>query len=66
MLWANIASVVVGYLILEPFTYENEFVAGLLAFLGAIGSTANLFFSIMLQARGWKEAKIYEGTIFEE
>ena len=58
MMWTNLAGVVLGYILFQQTGIQSDFVSGLLGFLGVVGSCFNLFISVTLQIKGYKESGI--------
>lgn len=62
MMWSNLIGVVIGYNLFLLTGIQSEYLSGLLGCLGAVGSGFNLFFSIALQFRGYREDNIMDIT----
>lgn len=60
MMWLNMASVIIGYLIFRNLGIESIYVQGVMGAIGAIGSGANMVFSIILQVHGYQELKVID------
>lgn len=57
LMWFNLATIIVGWKVME-YLSPPEFVEMLIGLAGLIGTLANLFFSIMMQGRGYSQLKL--------
>lgn len=62
MMWLNLAGLFVGWLIFRDWIAGSQYMQVVMGGLGAIGSIANLVFSIAMQIRGYADEKILDVT----
>lgn len=58
MMWLNLIAVVIGYKLFQMTGIQSEYVEGTLGFLGVMSSTFNLFISVFIQLKGYKDGGI--------
>ena len=55
MMWGNLTGVVIGYILFKMTGIESSYVQGVLGCIGVVGAGFNLFISLSLQVKGYKE-----------
>lgn len=60
MIWGNIVSVIVGFLLYRYLQIESAYVQVIIGGIGALGSIGNLVFATILQVHGYQDLKVIE------